>query len=144
MPGYRTHLAAYALLSAGLTTILTYYRFATTETLALGAAVGAAYTLLPDIDHPVSKARKYALIIGLVAIMASGTLLWQTGDAIYLLAMLFAGALLLSLILFTKHRKFFHTPYAALLFSSPIAYYNPYLAGYALLGYATHLLADRF
>jgi hypothetical protein len=143
MSGYRIHTIIYLALSVAVTYLLKDYLFreSSLETILFSIGIGAVYSILPDIDIPSSLIRRIVEELSLAAIVISITayLLLQAAFFLY-----FAGvlAICLSVLWLFKHRTFFHSLAAAALLSSPLLLLDPLFAGYALLGYLTHLAID--
>ncbi len=136
MSGYRTHIlfylasfaaGAYFLEGRGL--IGPPY-----GGLYAAAIAGAAYSILPDVDSPSSKARSAVNWILLAAAAAS----LAAGESYAALA----AIALLALIWFTRHRGVMHGPVAALALSAPLMIIGPGFFLAALWGYVSHILLD--
>jgi hypothetical protein len=134
MPGYRRHLtwglAVYAVL------MVLNYEFALVDwsLAALGLPLFLFYTLLPDIDSPSSKIRKWVDVLILSVIIA--LIFFEYKLPAIILCM---SSIVIHLM---KHRGFFHNPLAALLLSGPIMVREPALGILAFIGYVAHLVAD--
>jgi hypothetical protein len=139
MSGYRAHMLFYSGL------VLCYVLLAGNIGAAglsglrglAGAAVGAFYSVLPDIDSYSSKSRRiftWALVVSL-----SSYLLLGANDFLYASLAVLALAACLA---FTRHRGIFHTPSAAVAMSAPLLLYDGRFFAMALLGYASHLALD--
>ena len=143
MSGYRTHLIFYVTVTAALFYVLHasgLHRGLGVEEL-MGAAVGALYSLLPDVDAPSSKigaALSRILLAGVLALLTVN-ILYGVSETVYLSAAAISVLLLLRL---TGHRGATHTPLAGAILSAPLVLINPYFGAMAFLGYATHLLLD--
>lgn len=144
MSGYILHILAYWINCFVLVAGMHEFGVALPgfESLVFCAFLGTIYTVLPDIDTPSSKARKTAEKITLIIIvlLLTGYLLTQNQYMIYL-------SIALAAILFflwnTKHRGFFHTLPAALLFSLPLAFFDFWTSVFAFMGYFCHLIVDK-
>ena len=151
--GFREHLAGGALLSLAFAYfLLSEYGYALFEA-ALASLIFLASSLLPDIDSPVSKPRRYARILvlgaGLVVVLYFYSLL--ASPIAFALPFL---ALMLVEQLVPGHRGFLHSPTAAVLWGSAVGVgvvwsgsgsdYALLFGSAAALGYATHLLIDFF
>jgi hypothetical protein len=138
----KDHVGGYALIATILTAILYYFGYADSFVMGGGLLLGAFYALLPDIDHPISYARKGSLIAGLFLIAATFGGYYLFRDDRLLLGGAVVCGILLGLILLTHHRGIFHTVYMGTALAAPWLYFSTTLFGYALLGYFTHLLFD--
>jgi len=143
MSGFRTHLLFYAAVAAAL-----FYALESLnpqQTLGadylIGAAVGALYSLLPDVDTPSSKIRAALskIVLAFVLTLLVASRIYGSSAAVWVAAALTAVLLLLWL---ARHRGFMHTPLAGLLLSAPLALISPHYCAMAFLGYATHLFLD--
>ena len=143
MSGYKFHILVYLLAAFALTYALEEYKILALppEYLALAIFIGAAYSILPDIDMPSSIIRRIVektslagiLLLILAYLLFSVTLLIYAAIAL---------AFFLLLLWYLKHRGFFHTMLAGIMLSAPLALIDPYLALYAFLGYSAHLFVD--
>ena len=131
-------------MSALISIVLFVYIEVEVIQILTGILIGGIYTLLPDIDHPVSKARKFSLVIGLIVIIGSIFMFLETQLEIFLLIATIICLLLLGLIILAKHRRFFHSIYAGILFSVPLLYLDWVIFVFAISGYLLHLVLDRF
>lgn len=143
MSGYKFHILSYLLAAFALTYLLEEYRILALplEYLAPAFFIGAAYSILPDIDMPSSIMRR---IVEKTAL--AGILLLILAYLFFSLPLLIYAAIslvfFLLLLWYLKHRGFFHTMLAGLLLSAPLALIDPYFALYAFLGYSAHLFVD--
>ncbi|MFA6907535.1 MAG: metal-dependent hydrolase [Candidatus Micrarchaeia archaeon] len=116
---------------------------------AFFCAVSAASSLLPDLDIRNSKASKATYAVALLAVLAAAhSLSFAKGGGAREFAIAFAaigGALLAIDILFRpRHRGVMHS--APFAFAAAVAAYFIFGApasGAFLLGYCSHLAADR-
>jgi membrane-bound metal-dependent hydrolase YbcI (DUF457 family) len=123
--------------------------------LAAGALMGALAALVPDLDHPASKGRQ---ILDLCIIAAVFLLAYFSGcgnsvcvptliaiQSMIVTALALLGAYFLLFTLFKpRHRGITHSLIACAAFGA-LAYlvFGTDLAVAGLIGYASHLLADR-
>ncbi len=143
MSGYRIHTIIYLAFSVALTYLLKDYLFRESplETIIFSIGIGAVYSILPDIDIPSSLIRRIVERMSLAAIIISIAAYFVLQAAFFLYFASVLALCLLVLWLF-KHRTFFHSLAAAALLSAPLLLLDPVIAGYALLGYLTHLAVD--
>lgn len=147
MPGYKTHLAGAAVVTAGAiygAQELGYYTWRTPESLGIVAAALLA-SLFPDTDT-ASKGRPF--FYGLLALTDVALLITEQ----YRWAALLGFFAMLPVV--GNHRGWTHTWWAALIVPLPLALiphllfqqpWEPLLPCYlaAVLGYFSHLLLDR-
>ncbi|RLI89207.1 MAG: hypothetical protein DRO62_02130 [Candidatus Altiarchaeales archaeon] len=139
MSGYRVHITAYSIFISVLLAIL-YYFFdpeISATTLVIGFSIGILYSILPDIDAKGSKIRQ--LLAG-VFLLCSVFYLLYPGLILGLMGIILAFFLLVAP--FIKHRGFFHTITAGVLFSAPLFLVDPWFSFFALLGFLSHLAVD--
>ncbi|MFT4326385.1 MAG: metal-dependent hydrolase [Candidatus Woesearchaeota archaeon] len=97
--------------------------------------VTIVFGLLPDIDIGTSKLGK---LLRIFLVISALLLLLTVQYALALFVLLFLLILLLS-----KHRGFFHTIRAGLLFSLPLLLYSVILFVFGFFLYFLHLVLDR-
>lgn len=136
MAGYKNHIIFGIIFSLTVSLINYYFNFLRLKPfeIILIAPVIFFYSILPDIDISSSKARQIIIISGLILLLIS--LYFNIRLASYLII------IILLLFQFTKHRRFFHTITAAILFSSPLIMFNYMIATFAFIGYVSHLTLD--
>jgi inner membrane protein len=143
MGGYRAHIFFYAVFSGLMVYGMNYYSLSVFDGFSLIAAliVGLAYSLLPDIDAPSSKARRF---ISKAVLLIVSALLFAYLVFGGQLLVIFALPLVLFLLIlwFSRHRGRFHTITAGAIMSLPLLLYSEIFFVFALLGYASHLVAD--
>jgi hypothetical protein len=136
MSDYRTHIIAYAVFALCLRYVLTGsgLDFGSGWDASVPLLVGAAYSILPDIDARTSNARAIASL----ALVAVSVAAFSTGHAVTA-----AGALIaLGLVWMSRHRRTIHTPLAGLIFSLPLLAVDWRWFAMGLAGYLTHLALD--
>ncbi|RLI91565.1 MAG: hypothetical protein DRO89_03735 [Candidatus Altiarchaeales archaeon] len=140
MSGYRVHITAYSIFISVLLAILHYYLELriSPATLVIGFFIGVLYSILPDIDAKGSKVRQ--LLAGVFLLSSVFYLLYP---ALILGLMGIALAFFLLAAPFIKHRGFFHTITAGILFSTPLLLIDPWFPFFALLGFLSHLVIDE-
>jgi len=139
MSGYKIHILSYGIFISFLLTTLHYYfelRISVT-TLVIGMSIGILYSILPDIDAKRSKIRQ--LFMGIFLLCVVFYLLYA--DLILGLIVLILAFFLL-VTFFIKHRGFFHTLTAGILFSMPLFLIDPWFSFFAFLGFLSHLAID--
>jgi len=142
MSGYRTHLLFYSTVAFITQWILaTLHMQKGTLTDLTAIAIGAAYTLLPDIDAPHSKAKSAAwkTLSATAVLTFIGYAMTKDGTMKTICA---ASAITLCIMMLLRHRGALHSSLFAVILAAPIAIISPYHALWALLGYETHLLLD--
>ena len=140
---YKQHIGYYIILTIIILFFLNYYdHIQITQYIIIGFLIGIIYTLLPDLDIPTSKIRKYTSIIGLLVII--GISLYstyvKTTEYLYLIVL---TALFLGFLWFTKHRGLLHSPVMGIIFILPLVYLSHIYVIFALWGYTLHLILDR-
>ena len=105
------------------------------KTIILILAITFLYALLPDIDTPASKARRYFELGSSLAVIYF----------IYSKDYMFAVGLMIAnlFLMFTKHRGFFHSFIATLLIPLPLVYFGKFFYIIGFLAYSSHLLLDK-
>jgi hypothetical protein len=139
MSGYKLHIISYSLLILVLLPLLNYlagFRFSSL-TLVTGFSIGVLYSILPDIDARRSKIRQF---IALSLFICSILYLLYYDPVMGLISL--ASAFSLTLSFFVRHRGFFHTLTAAVLFSTPLYIINPWFSLFGFLGFLSHLAVD--
>ena len=123
--------------------ILAHYFVKIPQPMVLPAlAICLLYSLLPDIDQASSKIQNiFESSVG-VAGLALLYLFFIQQQTVYLI---YLACLLVALILinFLKHRTIMHTIKAGILLSILLYVVNKELALFALVGYLSHLAADK-
>lgn len=145
MSGYAGHAIAYLLAAVPATFLAQQWGLLDVGVTTIVAAlfIGLFYSILPDIDTPSSKARRIIgrTLLALTLASLIGFLARAFGEkAIYFAATI---TFFLYVLWFVKHRGILHTPLAAIIFSAPLLALNPVFAGYAFLGFMSHLIIDR-
>jgi hypothetical protein len=145
MSGYVWHILAYwiisAILFAGMSE-MDSISLPTADVALFSVFIGTIYAILPDIDTPNSIIRRFVekTALVLVILLLVGYLLTNYSALIYAALVL----VLLLLFLWTiKHRGIFHTFPAGFILSLPWFFLGYWFAGFAFLGYATHLFVDK-
>ncbi len=139
MGGYKTHIGAYVGFIFFLLGVL-YYFFGfmpLPETLLVGFVVGLLYSVFPDIDARKSKIRGLFVL----AFLFFFVFFLFYSDIVFGVV---AGVLgfFLAASMWSGHRGFFHTLSAAVLFSVPLYFVDPYFFLFAFMGFLTHLAVD--
>ncbi len=119
-----------------------------TET-ALFTAISAASSLLPDLDIRSSKASRAAYAVAFLAVLAAAYFLsfakgGGVGDFLSSFAIIAAALLAIDFLLRPRHRGALHgAPFA--LAAAALCYFifGALPAGAFLIGYCSHLAADR-
>lgn len=144
MSGYIVHLMSYlVIVIVGLTLAQHYLSpdLSVVKTLA-GVAIGAMYCLLPDIDTPSSKMRRIVGRIFLAIILVS-MIIYLTRNLVELIYLSIILVFSLYILWFVKHRGALHTPVVGLILSAPLYAIEPWYAGFAFLGFMSHLVLDK-
>ena len=106
------------------------------------AAIAYIYSLLPDIDHPISTITWNFLGIGIIGLVAS---FFIYGQALLLFSI---GLLILTFLCaqFAGHRGPIHTVWAGAIFTLPIYFiFSDWrLCLIAWIAYYSHLVADGY
>lgn len=144
MTNYKKHLLVYFFISAIIFSFFLHFKFfINPEILLTSFFVGMAYTFLPDIDVPSSKIRVIVTKISLAAILVALLLYaFYIPNKTLIFISIFL-AVLLYLLEFTKHRGFFHSILAGIFLSAPFYFISLYSFIFAMLGFISHILADR-
>ena len=116
--------------------------------VVVGVIVCVIYSLLPDLDHPNSKIRKYVEILALIIVIV-GLLGVYTTELAHIitphhgaLAGLVSAVFLLGLWS-CKHRGIMHSLWFGVLISIPLVLLHPMISVFALSGFITHLILDK-
>ena len=144
MPSYRTHLAGYLALLAGVALIHVRIvgEIKVDYTLLASAAIGLLYSILPDLDTPSSLIRRYATRF-LTALIFSSILMYVLHEQNTLLVFVSLLALLIHNSLWNiRHRGLMHKTGFGLALSCIPAYINPVYGLFAFFGYSSHLAFD--
>jgi len=143
MSGYKIHILVYLISILALVFLLKNYNLLELpmETMLLGILIGIPYSILPDIDLPSSVMRKFLgrISIATILVLLIAYLFLKNILLIYISISL---ALFLYFLWFSRHRGFFHSITAAILFSAPLFLIDTHIAGFALFGYLSHLTID--
>ncbi|RKZ11176.1 hypothetical protein DRQ25_00230 [Candidatus Fermentibacteria bacterium] len=138
------HLAGGFLTAVVVTAVLYFFGLFENLHWLWGIPLCVLYSLIPDLDHPNSRIRKYFEIFALCCILLSSyamsqnyVLLWQGA----LVSMFFAGMLLF--VWTQRHRGTFHTLFFGYIISLPLMLFEGVYVVYALLGFITHLILDK-
>lgn len=134
MSSWRGHLKGAGLLWVVMISLMLYFEVDLNPWIPASFTFFVA-TLLPDVDTPASKIRRYVEM----------TLLLLIGYSI-IYGSLVLGVALVALMLFiwcVKHRGVFHKYYAAFLLSSAVMYFSLYHGLMFLAGYTTHIFIDE-
>ena len=135
MSGYKVHIIFGFIFSAIIYYFLNNFIILQVFQIFLVLPIIFLYSILPDIDISSSKIRKWTTTLGLIYLIYS--IIFKE----YLLSI--SIALILLFFQFVKHRRFFHTISAGLLFSAPLIFFNQYIAFFAFVSYFSHLLIDK-
>lgn len=145
MTSYKKHLIRCTLFLTAFFLVLGYLGYLgdlTLLDLGLGISVGYVYSLLPDIDHPVSYIRKkfnlYMATLTIVFLIVYLTAV-KNDILLYLIVVL---AVLQLAVLKLKHRGFTHQIAFGVLASLPFILISPIISAMAFLGFISHLSAD--
>ena len=111
------------------------------DTIFGGAIVTIIYSLLPDIDMEKSRIHK-AVSLSLLIAAILGFVAFAYYKSQVFLAMFLALVAIAVAAKFLKHRGFTHTLRFGLLCSVPFLIVHPSLFFAALIGFASHLIAD--
>lgn len=144
MTNYKKHLLAYFLISVIIFLTFFYFKIYTKlEIFLTSFLIGMVYTFLPDIDVPSSKVRVLITKLSLAAILLA-LLLYASymPEKTLIFISIFLSALLYFLE-FTKHRGAFHSILAGLFLSAPLYFINLYFFIFAIVGFFSHILADK-
>jgi hypothetical protein len=140
MPSSKVHSTLGIVVSVILWYAFHYY--AGLEVLKLAyLPLFVLYTILPDLDIPNSKIAPHFKKFCVLGAILGGCAHYLKPNFYILLFSIFCGVLLVMSI-FTTHRKFFHSPIAAVLLSAPLVFINVEWAAVAFSGYIFHLLID--
>lgn len=132
MPNYRNHIILGLII---LGTLGYFIKFKSLLEFFMLLVIIIIYSLLPDVDSNSSKIgifTKISLLFFALIFMLFGY---------YFIASLFC--ILVIILFFVKHRGFFHTFRAAILFSLPILYLGKIYFGFAIVSYIGHMLIDK-
>ena len=136
MSMYKGHIL-FGLIFTSVVVYLSYrlkfLNFSYTE-LLISTPIIFCYSILPDIDIRSSKIRKIVTTVSLAFILVS----------IFFDVKWLAISITLTLFIlqFTKHRRFFHSISAGVLFSLPLILFSQVVALIAFLGFFSHLFLD--
>ena len=112
-------------------------------------AVSAASSLLPDLDIRNSKASKATYAVALLAVIAAAySLSFAKGKGLQEFALAFAAIvavlIVLDLLFRPRHRGVMHSaPFALAAAVACYLFFGALSAGAFLLGYCSHLAADK-
>ena len=142
MPSYIAHLTISFIVTSILFFLLFYF-----NKISLSTIIFTPYILLlsviPDIDHHKSKARKILNIISLLTILFLFILFYVYLELFYLIVISIIF-LLLFIIYNLKHRSFTHNPIFGLVMSLFLFLISPYLFVLGFVSFLTHLLLDYY
>ncbi len=142
MSSYKTHILGYIAFATLLLAGLSYYKIGLQkDIIVFGNLIGVLYSILPDIDTPSSKIRTLIERILLAVISFSLIAYIFTGNSYFLYTLIILFLFLLFLYL-VRHRGIFHTIWMGFILSLPLYIINPYLAGFAFLGFFSHVAID--
>jgi len=142
---FKGHLIGGVVVALVLTLIMGYTKTLMTPLYqVVGVLLCIVYSLIPDIDHPNSKIRKYMSVVLLVVIIISilgvieGTVIPKKVSKLVGVS----SALVLLSLWFIKHRGMMHSPVIGLLLSLPafVLGWQGFVCAYS--GFLTHLLLD--
>jgi hypothetical protein len=106
------------------------------------AAIAYTYSLLPDIDHPISTITWHFLGIGIIGLVAS---FFVYGQALLFFSI---GLLILTFLCaqFAGHRGPIHTVWAGAIFALPVYFIfgDWRLIFIAWIAFYSHLVADGY
>lgn len=131
MPGNKTHM----MIGMGIGILILYLTKINILKGIISVLLLFLYSNLADVDQHVSKIRKliFVIIAGFIAVIAF--------TKYYVLIPI--PCLAIIVILFSKHRKFFHTPFAALLLSLPTLFISWQTSLACYLAYLSHIFIDK-
>ncbi|MBN2013867.1 MAG: metal-dependent hydrolase [Candidatus Altiarchaeota archaeon] len=138
MSGYRVHALSYMVFISVLLCVLSFLGFqAPVSSLLPAFFVGFFYSLLPDVDVDRSMVRRFFVFCLLVCL----GLFFFSDVFFFALAGVVLGFFLF-VSFFVRHRGFFHSFSAAVLFSLPLYFLDPVLFFFGFFGFLTHLAVD--
>ena len=139
MSNYKVHIAFGIIMS-----MLAWFIFINIEYtfFFLYIPVIIFYSILPDIDHDSSVARKFVFIT-LILIKLGLIVLYIIFREMLYLWMSASIVLLMLLTYFLKHRGFTHKIGGVILFSLPLLLINFTAFYLGLFAYLSHLLIDK-
>jgi len=134
MPSYKGHLKGGLVVFLLLGVLNLKFSFIEWSIYLLSAPIFFIYTLLPDIDTPASKIRKWVSVVLLAPILyfIYYDMKWEAVSIITTLTLLY----------FVKHRGLFHNPLVGFILSLPLGLVEPAFLVVAFIGFSTHLILD--
>lgn len=143
MSNYKIHILGYIVSAALLLAGLSYYKIGLQRDIIIsGNLIGILYSILPDVDVPSSKIRILIERISIAIIFFSLIFYIFTSNS-YLLYTFVITVLFLLFLHLVRHREIFHNIGMGFILSIPFYIINPYLAGFAFLGFLSHIAIDR-
>lgn len=143
MSSYKTHILGYITLAVLLLAGLSYYKISLQWDIIIpGNLVGILYSILPDMDAPSSKIRALVEKISLTVLFFSLIFYILVRSKVFL----YTSAIVVLFLLFLyiiRHRGVFHRIWVGFILSIPLYIISPYLAGFAFLGFLSHIAMDR-
>ena len=145
MPGHKMHKwfafvssVVFTLLLLGMTVQEVEWHW----TFVLAIPVILVFATLPDLDHPMGRARKrYYQVMFIIMIL--GAILGMVMDTSYVLVVFGLLGIIGLFLLRLKHRGLFHKYWFLLLLSLPLIAVHWYLAMIAFVSGASHIFLDR-
>lgn len=139
---FKSHLIG-GILTAGILSIFAFFVNVDIVLIIIGATICIIYSLLPDIDHPNSKARRYfdilaliIIILGICAEMNKLFIQYHGGFVAIVFAFFLLG------LRFCKHRSTLHSPVFGIIISFPWVCVHPNIFVFAYCGFCTHIMLD--
>ena len=135
---YINHIKAgfYIVLAVLLVIPILRYMELTTVKLILIPVMIYFGSQFPDLDSWASKIRKIVFISMFVGLILIGAFALKAN--FFLIAIGLIGLV----VIFSIHRKFFHTVYFGGLVTAPILFYDIHLAAIFLIAFMTHITTD--
>ena len=143
MSGYKTHILIYLVSVLSLLFLVKHLNLLElpVESMLSGVLIGVLYSILPDIDVPSSVMRRILGRVSLAVMLVLLTAYLFLKNMVFIHISIFL-ALFLYLLWFSHHRGFFHSITAAVLFTLPLLFIDPVIAGFAFYGFLNHLIVD--
>jgi hypothetical protein len=138
MPDWKFHLKFAALMYVVAVVVLLQLKPTIDQTiLILSFPACLLASQIPDEDHPNSKPRKWTERI----LLGSAITIFLFLPQYYLIGIGFVTVVLLLWSL--THRGLFHKPHVGLIIPLPFILLNPLCYIFGIIGYESHILADR-
>lgn len=138
MSNWKTHLFwGIIIVSVGYLLLYNFYLFKIYYLLFIPYIL--FLSIIQDVDHPKSKARKIVYILLVLSILTiSFTVLFRYIYILYIIIPI----ILIFIIESLKHRSITHTIRFGVLLSFPLYFIEPFLMIIAFLSFFSHLLLD--